>query len=255
MGRAVRLILRTVGGLWSLVMILLMVTSLALSVAMTLVPQVLGAVASVVEAVTGRRSVVTETHAREARLNERIARQGADLDAERAARRAETRALRAQLADNTVQYRGRRIAMREAVHDTAERVSRRTGAAAARNVGSTFGEALPVIGVGVIAAATAWELHDACALMQEMRELDAAFNPDEPVTEDEVCGISPPSRDEVWQAVKTSPAAAWHGAQGLYDDLPEVSISASYDWTLGKLSGIWHWFEDDAAAYLPASVE
>lgn len=227
-----RFFLRTLGGLWSALMILVTLASLALSVAMVLFPAVLGAVASGVEALTGRRTVVAEARARETRLI-------ADLDAERAARRSETAALRRELAQQSVPYRGSRIAMREAVHDTAERVSRRTSVAVARTLGSTVGEALPVMGVGVVVAATAWELRDSCALMKDMRALDAAFNPGDPIRDDEICGIQPPTRAEVWQAVKSSPAAAWDKARGLYGDLPDISVSASYDWTLAWLSGIW----------------
>lgn len=236
-----RFLLRTLGGLWSLLMILLTLASLALSVAMTLFPAVLGAVASGVEALSGRKTVVAEARARESRLL-------ADLDAERAARRSETAALRRELAQQAVPYRGSRVAMREAVHDTAERVARRSSVAAGRTLGSTVGEALPVLGVGVIVAATAWELHDSCELMKDMRALDAAFNPEDPVSEDEICGLKPPTRDELWQAVKSSPGAAWDSARGLYAELPEISISASYDWTLAQLSGIWDWFGTEAGS-------
>lgn len=150
-----RFLLRTLGGLWSLLMILLTLASLALSVAMTLFPAVLGAVASGVEALSGRKTVVAEARARESRLL-------ADLDAERAARRSETAALRRELAQQAVPYRGSRVAMRE--------------------------------------------------------------------------------------AVKSSPGAAWDSARGLYAELPEISISASYDWTLARLSGIWDWFGTEAGS-------
>lgn len=241
-----RFLLRTLGGLWSLLMILLTLASLALSVAMTIFPAVLGAVATGVEAMTGRKTVVTQARARETRLL-------SELETERVARRTETAALRRELAEHAVPYRGTRVAMREAVHDTAERVARRSSVAAGRTLGSTVGEALPVVGVGVIVAATAWELRDSCELMKDMRALDAAFNPDDPVSEDEICGLKPPTRDEVWQAVRNSPGAAWDSARGLYGELPEISLSASYDWTLARLSGIWDWSGDDVAAPDPAA--
>lgn len=228
MRRALRLVLRTAGGLWSLLMIMVMAASVALSVAMTLLPGVLGAVSSAVEAVSGRKSVLSQQQAREARLNQRLMQADADLSAERSARRAETRALRQQIAAapaETVTYRGQRMAMREAVHDTATRVTRRAGLAAGRNIGSMAGEALPVVGVGVIVAATAWELSDSCEMIRELRELDAAFNPADPISEDEICGITPPTRDEVWQAVRSSPEAAWRQAQTLYADLPDMAGS------------------------------
>ncbi len=113
---------------------------------------------------------------------------------------------------------------------------------------------LPVIGVGVIAAATAWELRDACLMMGEMRALDAAFNPDDPVREDEVCGMEVPTRAELWEKVRASPGAVWAGAQGLYDDLPE--LSAAYGRGAGWLGGLWDQaFGEDAPAAPPLPPE
>ena len=143
------------------------------------------------------------------------------------------------MRDSLVTYRGKRVAAREAVKDTAGKVARRTAFASSRNIGSMVGEALPVVGVGVIVAATAWELSDACALMGDMRELDAAFNPDDPVTDDEICGLKPLTSAEIWASIKASPGAAWESAREMYDSLPEVSISATYASTIAYLAGRW----------------
>lgn len=240
MHRGLRFLFRTAGGLWSVLMVFLMLASLMLSVAMTLLPGVLSAVASVVEGVTGRKSVVTEARAREAKLTDDVNRAHADLNAERTGRRREVQLLRQQITsladDDMVTYRGQRVAVKDAVRDTSERVSRRVKVAAGRNIASTAGEALPIVGVGVIVAATAWELNDACQLVKEMRELDSAFNPDNLIGEDEICGIKPPTREEVWHAIKSSPGAAWDSAKGLYADLPEADLSSSYNHVAGWMT-------------------
>lgn len=248
---SVRFIVRTLGGLWSALMTLLMVASLALTFTMSLVPGVLGAVAGAVEGVTGIKSVVTKAETREAHLKREQVRLQKTLKAEQAARQTETRALRKELihAQNdareaVVRYRGEKMAIREAVHDTAERAARRTARTAARSVGSAAAEALPVVGVSVIVATVAWELHESCEMMKDMRELDVAFNPDDPIGEDEICGIKPPSRQEIWQTVKSSPGAAWDRARGFHVGLPEFSASRSYEWMLAKFSGSYDWMAE-----------
>lgn len=263
--RALRLTLAALGGIWSVLMMLVMAGSLALSIAMTMVPAVFSAVAGVVEGVTGLRSLATRQSDDLARVQARAATEAAErraatgradnLARELADSRAANARLARELADAPVTYRGSRMAAREAVKDTATRVSRRTAIATTRNVASMAGEALPVIGIGVIAAATAWELADACAMMGEMRALDAAFNPDDPVREDEVCGMEVPTRAELWEKVRASPGAVWAGAQGLYDDLPDLS-AAAYGRGAGWLGGLWDQaFGEDAPAAPPLPPE
>lgn len=233
----IRYIRRMVRAIWALILVAMVVASLGLSTAMTLFPAVLSAVVSTVELLTGRTTFVTEASVREKQLR-------ADLDAERTARRQESAALRRRLAEQRVDYRGKRVSRGQAVRDTVERVSRRTSTAVARNLGSMAGEALPVAGAAVVVAATAWELHDSCELMKELRALDAAFHPDDPVSDNEVCGIEPPTLDMVWQAVSESPAAVWGAVVDLYGDLPKPSASTAYDWTASKVTGLWEWFSE-----------
>lgn len=269
-----RVLVRTVGGLWSALMMVLMAASLTLTVLMSIVPGVLNAVAGSIEAVTGVRSVVTEGRLREERLvqdgqlreqqlqaesyarEQKLLREGriredklinelslSRQQASAATSRADS--LQRELATRQVSYRGQNISAREAVKDASDRISQRTATAAARNVGSTFAEALPVIGVAVIVAATAWELKDSCDLMREMRDLDAAFNPDDPVDPDEVCGMTPPTRAEIWAAVLASPGAIWSAAGKTYDSLPSLDLPKAYGWTVSKLSGFTKLFDDE----------
>ncbi|MDO5647695.1 hypothetical protein [Paracoccus sp. (in: a-proteobacteria)] len=222
--KLLRRIVATLGGLWSALMLVLMAMSLALSVAMTVIPAVFMAVAGVVETVTGVKTVRSRHAAQLTAANTRadnLARELADS-------RVAGRRMAQELADSRVTYRGTRVAARQAVADTTTRVSKRVSTAAARNIASTAGEALPVVGIGVIAAATAWEIHDACQLMGDMRELDAAFNPDNPTRDAEVCGMTVPTRADLWRSIKSSPGAAWDGARGMYDGLPELSFGRAW---------------------------
>lgn len=248
--RWLRLFWRTLGGFWAVLMMLIMAASLALNVAMAVVPAVAAAVAGAIEAVSDVTTIRKRTAARTAALEARVARaEGraaaavADLDAERAARRAATAELAEARAARQVTYRGARRTAGEAVADTADRVTRRVTTASARNVGSTFAEALPVVGIGVIAAATAWELHDACALLGEVRELDVALNPDRAVPPEaaQVCGMKAPSRDEIWAAVSASPGAAWERAQSLHDGLPDLSLGRFFEASLGMFRATYDW--------------
>ena len=72
--RALRWTLAALGGIWSVLMMLLMAGSLALSVAMAVVPAVFAAVSGAVESVTGIRSLYSRQVAREAGLTGDLAR-------------------------------------------------------------------------------------------------------------------------------------------------------------------------------------
>lgn len=207
-----RFLLRSVGGIWSALMILLMLGSLALSVTMTLLPAVFATVAGVVEGVSGLTSVATRAQRREAALVR-------DLGVARS--RADN--LARELGARTVTYRGEKVAMRAAVKDASTRVARRTSIAAGRNIAATVGEAIPFWGIAVVVGATAWELKDACDLMGEMHELDLAFNPEDAVTDTEVCGLRVPSRAEIWQEVKASPGAIKDRMRDLFGDESETT--------------------------------
>lgn len=245
--RAIRLIWRTLGGLWSVLMILLMAGSLALNIAMAVVPAVALAVGSAVEAVTGVRSVASRNAARTASLEGRAVK----AEARAAAEAAEARAAR------QVTYRGARRTAAEAVADTSDRLARRAARGAGRSLASTAGEAIPVVGIGVIAAATAWELHDSCEMMKEVRALDVALNPDRAIPPEatEVCGMKAPTRAEIWSAVAASPGAAWDEARSLYGDLPSLDLGGAWGASLGMFRAIYDWaFGAEAGPTAPDGI-
>lgn len=248
--RGLRLLWRTLGGFWSVLMVLVMAGSLALNVAMAVSPLVAATVGGAVQAVSGVRSLASRNAARTAALETRAAQAERRAAAALAEARAERTARQAALAEvaearaaRQVTYRGARRTAAEAVADTSDRLARRSAAAAARNIGSTFGEALPVVGIGVIAAATAWELHDACEMMKEMRALDVALNPERavPPEANAVCGMRGPSRAEIWAAIADSPGAAWERAQGFYAELPELSLGRFWQASMGMFHATYDW--------------
>jgi hypothetical protein len=122
-----------------------------------------------------------------------------------------------------VKYRGKKYFLQYAVSDTSSRISKRTATGASRNLAATFGEAWPVAGTAVIVTATTLELYDACVIMQDLHELDVAFNPNADFgAAKEVCGLRVPSADEIWAKVTSSPGEAWAKAKAAMPDLPEM---------------------------------
>lgn len=212
------------------VLAVLLVGTVALNVATVAVGSVAALVSGVVEAVTGVTSVNT-------RMETKVRAQEAELKGARAEVDVKTRQVQRLegevgklRAERQVSYRGQRKLASEAVEDTSQRVARRTATGASRNVAATFGEAVPVVGIGVVVAATVWELHDACETMKDLQALDLAFNPDKanPPEVAEVCGLTVPSKEEIWEKVKASPGEAWRMAKEAMPDLPEMPKP---DWT------------------------
>lgn len=140
-----------------------------------------------------------------------------------------------------VKANGERKFLTEAVRSTSERIAKRTASGATRNLASVFGEAVPTIGIGVIAGATAWELKDACDTMRDLHDLDVALDPANanPVDATEVCGLKVPTKEEIWDMVKASPGAAWELAKDAMPELPEMP-----EWTLPEMPEVdWKFWE------------
>lgn len=219
--------------------------SLALNVATVAFSSVAALVSVAYETVTGAASVVgakdrkaaglaDDLAAREARIlqlqDEVVAgqRQVTDLTDDLARQEAKLAGLQGELAElrkgKIVKYRGRERLLSEAVEDTATRVSKRTAAGAARNAGSVAAEAIPFVGVAVIVGVTAWDLKDSCDTIRDLHELELAFNPGLGADPDatEVCGMTVPTKEDIWQTVKSSPGKAWSAASAHVPDLPTI---------------------------------
>lgn len=144
-----------------------------------------------------------------------------------AAEQTLSRTLRSSLDDATdglVTFRGRKVAVAEAVEETADLISTRASKSASREIGSMAGEALPWIGTAVIVGVTTMEINDLCNTIRDMNELKRAFNPSLAPSEDQltVCSMVVPSRQELWEAAKSSPGQAWEKAKELTPTLEDI---------------------------------
>ena len=214
--RSVWSVLR-LGVKWTSIVILMLLAAVVGSLATAATNLVFGLATSVVEMVIPNGGIRSHHLSEMTHLQTAHANQLTDLRRSHADELSRARA--------PVRYRGGTRSVKDAVRDTTDRVSRRVASATARNIAILPGEALPYVGVTVAVAATAWEVNDACALMNEMAELAAAFDVGVPDERDKVCGQSVPSSDEIWQVVLESPQDVWNAARNVVGDIPTLSQS------------------------------
>lgn len=214
---------------------LLVIAALALNAATLVSEPTFRTLSDIAEAVVGDRSVQARAERQQTELAARADAAEEDADALKvriAELETEKARLTQELAETRVVYRGAERPAREAVAEASAAIGDRVSKAAARNVASMPGEALPFIGIAVVADATAEEIAGACALMEEIQALNLAFNPEHAIDSTVVCGTPVPSRGELWSMVQTRPAAEWDAAGDLYETLPEISFWGTYKWTL-----------------------
>ncbi|MEQ9695094.1 hypothetical protein [Shimia sp. SDUM112013] len=131
-----------------------------------------------------------------------------------------------------------RKASREVVRKTSKRVSSRMAKSGARNVATSVGEAIPLVGVAVIAGGLALEVQDACDTARDMAGLEGALdNPDDPAAgqrqamqsfncADLIPDVEDlPTTKELWAGMLSAPGKAWSAASGYIEDLPAIDIS------------------------------
>ena len=133
---------------------------------------------------------------------------------------------------STVTYRNQRVLLPDAVEHTAERISARTLRGATLNFNSMAAEAIPYLGIAVIVSMTAWDIKSSCDTMNDLHELNVAFNPANAVSDDhsEACGLTVPTKEELWQTAKDSPGKAWNIAKDAMPELPEFE-APKVNWT------------------------
>jgi hypothetical protein len=247
----------------TIIIVVLLLMSLGFNVAQ-LTGGLLADVASAAfHTVTGKKSFAAKNAHLFADVNKK-------LDTEKKANRK----LRKQLAKpNTriVTYKGKKIALSEAVETTSTRMSRRAKKTAAREVASMGGEALPWIGAAVIVSATALEIKDLCDTLKDMNDLKKAFDPKSKSNAEEtvVCPMRVPSKDELKASIKNSPQASWNAAKGALffaqgktstiDDLrefqlPEINWSnylekpkSAFDGLKSNTHGLLDWWNTDTS--------
>lgn len=180
-----------------------------------------------------------------------------DFSGKLAAEQTLSRTLSSRLDDASqglVTFRGRKVAVSEAVEETADLISTRASKSASREIGSMAGEALPWIGTAVIVGVTTMEINDLCNTIRDMNELKRAFNPSLAPSKDQqtVCSMVVPSRQQLWEAAKSSPGLAWEKAKELtptIDDIQNIDL-AGIDW-----NGYGDAIEDAANGMVDAARE
>jgi hypothetical protein len=228
-----------------------LVLSLGLNVATVTFSSVATLMSALVSAVSGASTVVSNLRRDANQKAAQVSSLSGELDTEKR-RRAKLAtdlkvkdqriaSMAAKLNNPRVAYRGQSKLLKEAVGDTVTRVSRRTAVAATRNVAAVFGEGIPVFGVGVAVAVTAYELKDGCDTLTDLRELELALDPDTVVSAEKVeaCGTQVPSREEVWASVKSSPGDAWEGVQHYVPELPELGLETAWSATRDTVADGW----------------
>lgn len=152
--------------------------------------------------------------------NTRAQLQTAEIDLRTA--RLEAAGLAAELNQHNrkIVIDGIQMNEREATRHTLTKVGTRTRRAAAVNLGSLAGEAIPFYGIGIIIGATTYELRSACENMRDLHELSVAVFPENAIAEDRdaVCGMEVPTRDEIWSIIVSSPQLAWNAATDAIGD-------------------------------------
>ena len=291
-------------GIRSLVLLGILIASLALNLAMFVGGSIYSTASAAFETVTGVRTVASQHAAEVVELTddinaERQAKrqlQGdvAEVTDDLATQRTVNRQLRGEVTDlsddlllarrqidynaiELVNFRGRRVAVSEAVNETADLVSGRARNSASRELGSMAGEALPWVGTAVIVGVTTLELRDLCQTITDMNELRRAFDPTLVPDENQrtVCSMEVPTRQELWDATKSSPQRAWEQASAVMptmDNIRSIDLSdidwAAYQTSVGesfssagdamgravdssvqRAGSFWEWLtEDDAPA-------
>lgn len=111
-----------------------------------------------------------------------------------------------------------------AVRTTAAVISDRAKTMATRGTRAMVAKAVPYFGTAVIVGVTAMELSDLCQTIKDMNALKRVFEPGAEPDEREVriCAMRVPTRQELWEAAKNSPAQAWEAAAELTPTLEEL---------------------------------
>lgn len=174
------------------------------------------------------------------------------LAAELATFRFTNRQLKSQVRDfgmGVIPFKGKKVALKTAVDETADVIGKRAVKTARREVTSMPAEAIPYLGTAVIVGVTALEIYDLCATLKDMSALKRAFNPDFMQSDEEleVCAIKVPPKEEILAAVKASPKKAWEAAKEATPswselqqlEVPDVTWSEMWSSTKEGTANTW----------------
>lgn len=116
--------------------------------------------------------------------------------------------------------------LRKVTNAAVGRTVARSTRAVGRAVATAPAKALPYVGIAVVVGATTWEITDLCDTIRDMKEIQNAVDPtiSHSEAEQSVCGMRPPTKDEIWHQVTTAPDAAWHHIRIFLPDLDAAPI-------------------------------
>nr|WP_170540528.1 hypothetical protein [Ruegeria arenilitoris] len=161
---------------------------------------------------------------------------------------------------------GKRKAQKKIAKDTRKSVSERLGKAAARNIGTSFGEAVPFLGTAVIVGGLYLEIEDACQNAKEMAGLEAAINAEKDPTAAQIEAMESfdcsetlipdredlPSASELWRAAYTAPGEALATVKENFPELLESEVFAqSWEWVTASTQSV----VGSATSFFNESVE
>jgi len=148
----------------------------------------------------------------------------------------------------------RRAAVRKIASSTRNEIRERIARQSARNTASVFGEAIPVVGIGVIAAALALEIKDSCDTARDMTALAAAVETEgdpelaraEAAEAFDCRELVPnandlPSKDDILEKVRAAQGAAWAEASEQYAALADTDWSEAVAGIGDNLTAFGSW--------------
>ncbi|SFR11238.1 hypothetical protein [Poseidonocella sedimentorum] len=144
-----------------------------------------------------------------------------------------------------------RVAQKQIVRQTAQRVKRRAQHAAARSIASAGGKAVPLAGIAVIAGGLALEVQDTCATAAEMAGLEAALASDGDAEAARQTAVDQfdckamirevlpsyedvPKGSEIWNLMKRGPEDAYDAARNAGISLPQFKAP----WMWGRAESL-----------------
>jgi len=125
--------------------------------------------------------------------------------------------------ENIVTFRGRPTIVRQASREVLDSTMARTTRSTLANVSSIPGESIPVYGIAIVLAATAYEINAACDNMKDLYELQVAIDPESARSDDKnsVCAIELPTKEQLWQNFKDSPQTTWDASIAKIGDISD----------------------------------
>ena len=128
--------------------------------------------------------------------------------------------IKSKLLENTIPstviFRGRKVNPKTAISETSQAIGARTAKFAAREIAILPMEHLPLAGLILAIAFTAWDIDDACSTTKDLADLEKALFPDETLDDEvqAVCGLKVPTLEELKEKISNPEAL-----MTIYDDL------------------------------------